>query len=317
MPIELRITFSGLMAYVIEDKKIDVLILASREHSGSVGGHHPHADLHTPALLLPMHRLKKGSSGPDMVVDAGIDAQEYGVWLLKDSFCEVRLDDKAPSGKVYYRQDPSNKPIPDDCNQDSLFWLANVSKAAMMECKYRPECLPPHPNPHFVTAAARIEDGSVVAYWSTPDAKTQIFRFRPPRDSEESSNCDPHGHATPLPEWEESATTVYRQALADGIHWTVHAEKHVDILLHSLAGARMRAITIVPIESNQLVVKAAVSNKPSTVGGKPPFGAGANEISHFGLYYDMVEPAPPLMSRRLPGIVGVSTRDSRCPGSTG
>lgn len=298
MPITLQMTINGLMGYVIDEKCFDVLMLASREIPGAAHGHHAHADQHTPALLLPMGRLEDGGSAPDLVLDAGLDAEEYGVWFLNNSFVELRADGQAPANKVKFSKTGGGT-TPKPNNEKSLFWLANVSKAAMMTCSFRADCRPPHPNPHLVAGAIRIAEGEVVAYWSSEDAKKDVWDFQLRGDDKGSKE------------------NAYTQALADGIVWTVKAQRRIELLLHSLEGHAMRTLVFEPTMKEALHVKGAVSNKPATVDGRPPYEERADEIHHYLLYYDVVEPAPPLTSRRVPVAFDVSTKDSRCPGSAG
>jgi len=298
MPIELKMTISGQVGYVIDKKRLDVLMLASREVPAPNHDHHGQIDQHTPALLLPLGRVASGSA-PDLVLDAGEGAEEYGLWYLRNVFVEVRVDGQPPADHVKFSTETAAGTTPKPREEDSLFWLADVSKAAMMPCSFRADCRPPHPNPHLVSGALRIAQGAVVAYWSSDDAKTDVWDFQ-------------------LPSSRDSGPKPYRQALADGIVWTVRAASRIEILLQSLHGHAMRSLVLeARTKAETSKIDGAVSNKPATVDGKAPFEAKQNEIHHFLLYYDVVEPAPPLTSRRVPVAFRVSTRDSRCPGSAG
>ena len=295
---KVRIQISGLIAYAIQEKeqKIDALILASRDmpHGGHAGNHeHEHAhDIHVPLLILPIGAVKKevGSAASDYVFEAGTD--EYGAWRLEDTIVHVRPDGKPPRGKVIFSTAPGGE-IPTYADEGSLHWVPKVSKAADMECTFRDDCLPPDLNAELVTGAVRMADGAAAAMWSSIDARTEVFTFEKPKGS-------------------TLEMKDYIQALADGLEWTLFAEKFVEIQLQHAREGTTRSI-FVKLECLGITIQ--ITNKSATVDGTPVF-EDSRLASHFGMFYDIVEPPPGAMARRLPRRKGTLTKANRCPGAS-
>jgi hypothetical protein len=290
--MDFTLKISGLVAYAIHDDTIDALLLASREVGGSHGHAGHGADAHVPALVIPLEAVRQRSAtdAPDVVFDAG--AGQYGVWYLTGAVVHVRPDGKAPSGHVVFRTDGGGQ-TPSG-NDDSLFWLPSIRKAAEVECDFRADCLPPGANPALVSAAVRVLDGRVAAMWATGEAKTQVFDFELPTGSQ-----------LPMKE--------YKQALADGIAWTQPSTTFIEILLVCDDGRPTRRIILKSEGAGELV--ANVCNHANSVGGGSIFDPSPR-VTHFGLFYDLVEPPPSSDARRLPTAVPLTTRTNRCPGSS-
>jgi hypothetical protein len=224
------------------------------------------------------------------------------MWLLSNVIVDVRVDGKFPDGEVKFsRQGSGEKPT--KSNEDSLFWMANISKAVGLrkQLKFRSDCLPPNPNPALITSVVRVTDGTVVAQWPHEKAKEEVWDFSPPPDS------GPKGHATP--------PDPYRSALADGIRWSLRAKERIEILLQPTDSRAMRQIVIKAVNKESPNLLATISNKPATVGGSPSH-VKTSSVSHFLAFYDLVEPAPPLETRRIPTLRRITTKTSRCPGSS-
>ena len=291
--MNLTLRMNGLMAYAIEDDTIDALLVAGK-HGGGPSGHHSHGgDHHTPALLIPLEAIKplSGSATPDFIFDAG--SGQYGVWQLTGVVVHVRPDGKAPAGHVVFRTDGTGEK-PDGQNDDSLYWLPSIRRACETDTTFRPDCLPPGLNPHLVNSAVRMADGKVVAMWATADAKTQVFAFD-------------------LPPGSSLSMKDYQQALADGVAWTLPPAHFVEILL--TADAQPTRSIFLRGAANESVV-ANICNNATTIDGQSVFDPKA-VVTHFGLFYDIVEPPPSTHARRLPSANPLTTKTNRCPGSSG
>lgn len=310
--LNVTIHMTGLIAYARRPKNIEALFPAESLHchgdetaGDGAGDHHQHdqqhagGDVHRAALVLPLAAVDKGSAAPDEVLNSG--PEELGVWRLEGSVLEVWRDGRPPAPALHYVRSADLPHPPSPQNQDDLFWIPEIQRAiALPSAQFKSGCFPPLADPRLVSAVVRLMEGSAAALWSSDAHQHEIWQFTSPV----------HGSRVRSPE--------YRQAFADGVRWSFDCSEFVEIRLSSLSGGSLRSIYVPILDPDATAVHGAITNKPSTVGGRSVLESDA-QPGHFAAFYDLMQPAAGRLSRRLLVRAGAptSTTTNRCPGGSG